>query len=146
MDQYGTVFRDKVDMGNQGSNNGSVNKRKEHNGNNVSDKRFNSFSEYLYAFNKSEMATAKVVWWLFNLLGWPSAILTLSSAIFGDIMLGEISEPYKSVVLVLGIIFLVVKILIAIEHYREKRILNREREFELFMKKDSYEIKHNSAK
>lgn len=148
MDSFGNIFSDTLDMGNKSSHIRTEHKRDKSSSNIISDRRSSDFLNNLYALfkqYKEQMATVKIGWFLFNLLGWPTAILTFLSAIFGDIVLGDISEPYKSIVIVLGIFFLIVKILISYEHWREKHINNSEREWELWKKKNT-PIKQNTNK
>src|SRR5262245_1070748 len=124
MDNFGSIFSNTTNMGNEGRNIRYQWERKKSDGSSVSDKFSSSFIYHIYPFNTWKMATAKVVWYLFNLLGWPSAIYLLYAScigffkgILGDIKFVEIGEPFKTVVLILGLIFLVVKILILLEYY-----------------------------
>jgi hypothetical protein len=148
MDNFGSIFSDKVNMGNQSSNIRHEHKREDSSNGTVYSRRSSSFLHYLFTLlkqAKEEMTTIKVGWILFNLLGWPTAILTLASALFGDIVLGEIAEPYKSIVIILGLVFLIVKILIAYEAWQEKHISNKEREFDLLQKKLNNHIQHTHS-
>ncbi len=138
MDNFGSIFSDKVNMGNQSLNVRDEHKRENNSNHAVYSRRNSSTLNYLFTLfkqAKEQMATVKIGWILFNILGWPTAILTFLSAIFGDIVLGDITEPYRSIIIVLGIVFIIVKILIAYEGWREKHIANEEREFELQRKK-----------
>ncbi len=138
MDNFGSIFSDKVNMGNQSLNVRDEHKRENNSNHAVYSRRNISILNYLFTLfkqAKEQMATVKIGWILFNILGWPTAILTFLSAIFGDIVLGDITEPYRSIIIVLGIVFIIVKILIAYEGWREKHIANEEREFELQRKK-----------
>lgn len=145
---FGNIFSDTVDMGDKSSHIRTEYKRSQSGGNVIQGGRNSSIPNNLYALfkqAKKEMATVKIGWFLFNFLGWPTAIITFLSAIFGDVVLGDIGEPYKSIVIVLGIFFLIVKILISYEHWREKHINNSEREWELWKKKNT-PIKQNTNK
>lgn len=92
---------------------------------------------------QEKMATIKMGWILYNLLGWPPAIASLLSVTLswigvGDIVLGEIARPYKDIILIVGIIFLLTKVAIGIEVWVERRISNKRRAFELKKEMESY--------
>lgn len=71
---------------------------------------------------KSKMAEAKLGWIIFYVLGGSSTLLS---------MFGDLAEPYKSLVSILSVIFLTITCLRAYEKWREQRITNNEREYNL---------------
>ena len=78
---------------------------------------------------ETKMAEGKVAWIIINLLGWPLTALSF---------LGNFEEPYKTVITLLTILFLctvvirsIVKLFDAWEIYREKKIANDERKYQL---------------
>jgi len=138
MDNFGNIFSDTFDMGSKSSDVRAKYQRNQNSDNAVHSGRSSNIDYNLYTLfkqAKEKMATVKIGWILFNILGWPTAIFTFLSALFGDIVLGDIGEPARSIVIILGIVFIVVKILISYEHWREKHIANQEKEFELQRKK-----------
>lgn len=130
MDNFGTIFSDKVGMGTESTNIRGRRELESSNGNPILYKRSSNFLYNLSTLYK-KMAGFKITWLLFNLLGWPTAIITLFSAIFGDVVLQQIEEPYKSIIIIFGIFFLLMKILIAYENWQEKHLMNRERKMKL---------------
>lgn len=71
---------------------------------------------------KRKMAEGKLAWSLFNILGGSATLLT----VFGDL-----GEPYKTIVSILAIIFMVITILRSYEKWQEMRISNKERIYDL---------------
>lgn len=132
MENFGRILSNTSDMGNERNDTGSERMGKNSDGGNVSGNRNNDFFYNLSPLYNSNMATIKIGWALFNLLGWPSFILVFVSSVFSMLDIPtDIQFPpaYKDTVAVLGIIFAIVKILTALENWWEKRIANRERLF-----------------
>ncbi len=85
----------------------------------------------------NKMASAKITWVIIQwCIGWPITIIS----VFGKwaVFLGvpkenifQLSEPYQSIVSTLAIIFLITKIAISIEGWREKHIANNEKAYQL---------------
>jgi len=78
--------------------------------------------------NQKKMATVKIGWIFFQLLGWPITFLSLSEkfALWIDVPAAafHLQEPYQSVISVLAIIFLITMILRNFEIWRKAHISN----------------------
>lgn len=75
------------------------------------------------------MAQAKISWLILQMIGWPLTVISF---------LGNFEEPYKTVVTILSILFLatvviraIVRLFDAWETYREKKIANDERKYQI---------------
>lgn len=68
------------------------------------------------------MAESKIGWMIASFFGWTSVILTI---------FGEFTEPYKSIVSILAILFMVLTIMRSYEKYRELKISNDERKYNI---------------
>lgn len=151
MDNFGSIFSDKMGMGDKSSDIRSEYKR-EGSRTDTIHSRFggSSISDLFTLFNRQKkMATIKIGWVLYNLLGWPPAILSFLSALFsttkfGDIILGEIARPYKDIILIVGIIFLLTKVAHGIEKWISHRIDNKRKAFELKKEVETYLNRNNS--
>jgi len=92
----------------------------------------------------SKMASAKLTWLILQwCIGWPITLFTVSGEMIGWLNhfsptlnipkenILQIAEPYQSIVTTLAIIFLITKIAISYELWREKHIGNDERKYKL---------------
>ena len=134
MENSGNIFSNTSDMGNERNDTGVERMGKKGDGGDVYNNRSNYFFYNLSPLYDSNMATIKIGWALFNLLGWPSFMLVVFAWICRLLQIPtdfQLPERYTDTVAILGIVFIVVKILTAIENWWGKRIANRDRLFML---------------
>ena len=134
MENSGRILSNTSDMGNERNDTGGNRMGKNSNGGNVRSNRYDGFFYNLSPLCNSNMATIKIGWTLFNLLGWPSFIIVAFSWVCRTLQIPtdfQLPERYTDAVAILGIVFIFIKILTAIEIWWEKRIANKERTFML---------------
>ena len=95
----------------------------------------NSFYRWLRGYsisnvftpNSKKMAQAKVMWLLFHLLGGSSFLLSIMPPKWlADINIGQIDQPYRTILWVLAVIYMVTVIARSLEKWHHSHLVNRE--------------------
>lgn len=155
MDNFGSIFSDTVGMGDKSSNRRDNHKSENRSFSDVYGRRDSGSDNNDYAIHApslntlyknlvQKMATVKIGWLLFNLLGYPAAFIAIFASFFGDTFIETVPEPYKTIVILLGVIFLIIKIGILGEHLWERHLnnLRKSEELKRFMQSKNHNNKH----
>ncbi len=89
---------------------------------------------------ENKMATLKGVWLFLHILGWSAygtalILSILPPSILAEIQLTDIKEPWKTIVIIAGILWIAQRIYVGYQNGRGKKIENDEREHELNVRK-----------
>ncbi len=124
-------------------------KQQRDNGNHVFDIGSSHFgNNILPTLKKNKMATAKVTWFLFHLLGVPCFLLSaLPPKWFSllDINVADIPQPYKTMLWILAVLYMITVIARSLEKWHHMHLRNREhrteiKKKELSIKKGIHEV------
>lgn len=146
MENNGIVFSVKAGMGSISHYTGSEREREKGNAGSIYNELYSNIMYCFYSVVKSDilqsMATIKVGWLLFYILGVPTAFV----AWFGDALFQpHMEEPFRTIFSIFGTIFIGITCLRAIEKYqlekerrRKEKLQNDETEFNFNNKRNNH--------